>query len=218
MTGGKHPYSPCENWTGKRGIWVKVLLHKGCVDFCSGKSTGGIAGQWRGEISLLMLISSYWLALAHTVNRVSLTKLVQRDNDSIFCTYRWILMCWITSAMRCMRKFTLKVNLSACLKIPKRESSALPGYTRFFLQDLESYYHFMVNSRKSHTQRVVQCRIAGIITKGFASSVQRQRGLWWIAWASWFYTDYLHGKPTKRPVCNWLWCSWLTWSRCTWLP
>lgn len=53
------------------------------MDFCSGKSTGGIAGQWRGEISLLMLISSYWLALAHTVNRVSLTKLVQRDNDSV---------------------------------------------------------------------------------------------------------------------------------------
>lgn len=56
------------------------------MDFCSGKSTGGIAGQWRGEISLLMLISSYWLALAHTVNRVSLTKFGECDEDGIFAT------------------------------------------------------------------------------------------------------------------------------------
>lgn len=35
-----------------------------------------------------MLIGSFWLVLTHAMSSVSLTKLVQRDNDSIFCTYR----------------------------------------------------------------------------------------------------------------------------------
>ena len=52
------------------------------------ENNGGIAGQWRGKTSLLMLIGSFWLVLTHAMSSVSLTKLVQRDNDSIFCTYR----------------------------------------------------------------------------------------------------------------------------------
>ena len=43
-----------------------------------------MTGKLRGKGSVLMLISVFWLILAHTVNSVSLVKPGERDKDSIF--------------------------------------------------------------------------------------------------------------------------------------
>jgi hypothetical protein len=45
-------------------------------------------GELAGENFPVDADQSFWLALAHIMNRVCLTKIDERDKDSIFCSFR----------------------------------------------------------------------------------------------------------------------------------
>lgn len=53
------------------------------MDLCGGKTTGILWESGGGKAHYMMPIRSFWLALAHTVNSVSLAKIGERDKDSI---------------------------------------------------------------------------------------------------------------------------------------
>ena len=71
MSDGRHSYPPCENKSGKRGVWRKVLFHNGLVDLCSGKITGG-CGKEAGKNLFVDFDQIFLVVLAHTVTELVL--------------------------------------------------------------------------------------------------------------------------------------------------
>lgn len=69
---------------GKTGNLEQSVGIQGMCGSLWRENCGVITGQWRGKTSLFDADQSFWLALARIMNSVSLTKIGERDKDSIF--------------------------------------------------------------------------------------------------------------------------------------